>query len=200
MCLPALKCKYLGDFFIVFQKSGSWMKLRTRTIHFAGDNTAQATQTQKYPGQRKNILFSSLIRDNSLDSWAEPQSAARACTLGKWSERQLEPKGGAYEKGRGTVTCLEMLGNAFKWCFMMILVWKRKSVEDFFVFLVCWWLHLIFFWNHLDPVWNPQLRAKDGRLIRLENWISDWISDWIQVKSPKCQKNEKISYRFFFPD
>ena len=29
------------------------MKLRTRTIHFVGDNTAQATQKQKYPGQTK---------------------------------------------------------------------------------------------------------------------------------------------------
>ena len=42
------------------------------------------------------------------------QLSLESLTLGKWSERQLEPKGGAYEKGRGTVTCLEMLGNAFK--------------------------------------------------------------------------------------
>ena len=39
------------------------MKLGTRTIHFAGDNTAPGTQTQKYPGQRKNNLFSSSIRN-----------------------------------------------------------------------------------------------------------------------------------------
>ena len=38
--LPPLKCTYLRDFFMDFQKSGSWEELRTRTIHFRRENTA----------------------------------------------------------------------------------------------------------------------------------------------------------------
>ena len=35
----------LAQFLIFFQKSGSYVKLRTRTIHFRGENTAGGTVT-----------------------------------------------------------------------------------------------------------------------------------------------------------
>ena len=44
-CLPSLKSMQLAQFLIFFQKSGSYVKLRTRTIHFRGENTAGGTVT-----------------------------------------------------------------------------------------------------------------------------------------------------------
>ena len=38
--LPALKSMQLAEFLIFFQNSGSYVKLRTRTIHFRRENTA----------------------------------------------------------------------------------------------------------------------------------------------------------------
>ena len=59
------------------------MKLTTRTIHFAGDNTAPATQTPEYLEQRKNIFFFWHYLQDSLDSGAEPQSAAHTSVVGR---------------------------------------------------------------------------------------------------------------------
>ena len=44
-CLPSLKCLPFHEFFIFFQKSGSYVELRSRTVHFRRENGARGPGT-----------------------------------------------------------------------------------------------------------------------------------------------------------
>ena len=53
----------LHEFLIFFQKSGSYMKLRTRSIHFARENTARGAATGWQSLATFGNLFSSISTD-----------------------------------------------------------------------------------------------------------------------------------------
>ena len=52
---------YLAEFFIFFQKSGSYMKLRRRTIHFWPENTAGGVGN---PRQYRGIIFFPVLQNS----------------------------------------------------------------------------------------------------------------------------------------